>query len=214
MPDRPTRIPERFPLVMDPPFRLDRARTFLFALECDPDRLDALLARTFGWAAPDIEIERLGKHCLLVLTDVAQATAGDPSLGWFAYKEATIFVPVWGRRGGVPFVAMHVPFIYPDDGLAIAAGREIYGLPKKPASIAMPSAADLFAGVAPVTTTVRAAERFDGSEWVDRTLFTITTAGTASTSSAARTEVVTGATPANRSAALGIAIDAGFVGSP
>lgn len=182
--ERPTRIPERFPLVMDPPFRLTGTRAFLFALECDPDRLDDLVTRTFGWAAPDVEVERLGEHCLLAITDVARATAGDPSLGWFTYREATFFVPVWGRRGGVPFVGLHVPFIYPDDGLAVAAGREIYGLPKKPASIAIPSEADFLAGASAITASVRGAEVFDGSEWVDRTLFTISTVGAAASSGA------------------------------
>lgn len=171
--DRPTRIAERFPLVQDPPFRLDGTRAFLFLVEIDPDRVDAMLARTFGWAAPDIEVERLGKHCIVALTDVARATAADPSLGYFAYREATFFVPVWGRRGGVPFAALHVPFIYPDAGLAVAAGREIYGLPKKPAAITMPTDVAFWSGAAPITGTVLAAARFDGSEWIDRALFSI-----------------------------------------
>jgi uncharacterized protein with NAD-binding domain and iron-sulfur cluster len=171
--ERPTRIPERYPLVQDPPFHLNGTRTFLFLIECDPDRIDALLARTFGWAVPDVVVQRLGKHAILVITDVARAWASDPTLGFFSYREAVFFVPVWGRRGGAPFAGLHVPFIYPDDGLALAAGREIYGLPKKPARLVLPTDADFWAGRAPITVNVRAARSFDGSEWVDRSLLTI-----------------------------------------
>ncbi|HEY6558436.1 MAG TPA: FAD-dependent oxidoreductase [Polyangiaceae bacterium] len=183
--DRPTRINERFPLVMDPPFRFDRTRAFLFAVECDAGRLDALLARTFAWAAPEVEVERLGHHCLVVATDVGEGRTADAALGWFAYREITFFVPVWGRRAGVPFVALHVPFIYPDDGLALAAGREVYGLPKKPARIVMPSAASFWSGAEPIAASVRGVERFDGSEWTERTLLTITSSGSSAISALA-----------------------------
>lgn len=174
--DRPTRIHERFPFVMDPPFRLDQTAAFLFALECDRDRLDALLSRTFSWAAPEIEIERLGHHCLLMITDVGRASAADPTLGWFRYREATFFVPIWGRRAGVPFVALHVPFIYPDAALAAVAGREVYGLPKKFARFSLPTADEFFSGTAPLSASVLGAAQFDGSEWTEQPLFTITTA--------------------------------------
>ena len=75
---------------------------------------------------------------LLVFTDVAEATCADPMLGSFTYREATFFVPVWGKKNGAPVLALHVPFIYPNEGLAVAAGREVYGLPKKPAAVEMP----------------------------------------------------------------------------
>ena len=66
---RPERIRERFPLLQDPPFSLKGTRTFLFLLPADPAKLDALLARTFGWAAPTVEVSRLGSHVLLAITD-------------------------------------------------------------------------------------------------------------------------------------------------
>lgn len=171
--ERPERILERFPLVQDPPFKLEGSRTFIFVLPCDGAKLDQLLSRTFGWAAPDIDVRRLGSSCMLVLTDVAKASAADPSLGWFTYHEATFFVPVWGFNGGAPFVAMHVPFIYPDEGLAIASGREVYGLPKKPATLSIPGDDDFWDGVAPITVSALAARQFDGSQWTQEPLITI-----------------------------------------
>jgi uncharacterized protein with NAD-binding domain and iron-sulfur cluster len=172
---RPTRVPESFPLLQDPPFSLDGTRTLLLVLPADPAALAALTARTFGWAAPEIVIEPAARSVICAITDVAAARASDPRLGSFAYQEATFFVPVKGTRGGVPFFGLHVPFIYPTEGLAIAAGREIYGLPKKPARIVFPSESELEAG-ARVEVRALCAARFDGAPWQERQLVRITTA--------------------------------------
>src|SRR5687768_7949603 len=113
MHERPIRIHERYPFIQDPPFKLEGTRTLLFVLPCDAAQLDAMLERTFGWAAPEIQIQRRGHHVILALTDVAHAEGADPTLGFFSYCEATFFVPIIGRKLGVPFTALHVPFIYP-----------------------------------------------------------------------------------------------------
>ena len=171
---RPERLRERFPLVQDPPFRLDGTRAFLFVLPCQPKALDALLARTFGWAAPEVSVRRGADHCILALTDTARASAADPSLGHFAYREATFFVPVRGKRNGTqPFKALHVPFIYPTEGLAVAAGREIYGLPKKQAQVEVPGFRAFWKNEAPITASTLAAKVFDGGAWAQHELFTI-----------------------------------------
>jgi len=172
---RPTRVPEAFPLLQDPPFSLDGTRALLFVLPADPAALAAICARTFGWAAPELVIEPAARSVICAITDVAAARASDPRLGSFAYQEATFFVPVKGTRGGVPFFGLHVPFIYPTEGLAIAAGREIYGLPKKPARIVFPSERELEAG-ARVEVRALCAARFDGAPWQERELLRVTTA--------------------------------------
>ncbi|GAB4207434.1 MAG: hypothetical protein OHK0013_25070 [Sandaracinaceae bacterium] len=174
MSNRPIRVPEAYPLVQDPPFSLKGARTLLLVLPATRARLEALCLRTFGWAAPDVTVEPIGQSVLCVLTDVAEARSADPTHGWFTYREATFFVPVRGTRNGTPFAAMHVPFIYPSDGLAVAAGREIFGLPKKPARVAIPDFADLFAGTASATVDALAAEHLDGSQWQERSVLRIT----------------------------------------
>ena len=165
---RPERIRERYPLVQDPPFHLDGTRAFLFALPCDVTALDTLLARTFSWAEPDVRVRSIAGVCLLVFTDVANATAGNPVFGSFSYQEATFFVPVTVTRGGTTKLAMHVPFIYPNSGLAIAAGREIYGLPKKPGNVLVPTEPDFWGGIAPLSLRALAADTFNGAPWADR----------------------------------------------
>jgi uncharacterized protein with NAD-binding domain and iron-sulfur cluster len=173
MTTRPIRIPEAYPLVQDPPFTLDGTRTLLFALPAIRSRLEAMLSRTFGWAAPDLEVQPIGSTVLLVLTDVVAARASDPNLGSFSYREATFFVPIVGTRGGVPFTAMHVPFIYPTEGLAVAAGREVYGLPKKPASIAFPTDPAFFSGASDIDVRTLSSAVFDGSPWQQRSIVSI-----------------------------------------
>jgi uncharacterized protein with NAD-binding domain and iron-sulfur cluster len=171
--ERPERVTERFPLAMDPPFKLDNTRTFLFVVACDIAHIDALLARTFGWARPHIAVRAAAPICLITFTDTANATAASPMLGSFAYREATLFLPIWGERNGKPFFALHVPFIYPNEGLAVASGRETYGLPKKPGIVEMPTAEAFFRGDAPLSLRVLSAARFDGSPWTERALLRI-----------------------------------------
>lgn len=171
---RPIRIPEAYPLVQDPPFSLKGSRTLLMVLPATRARLEAMCHRTFHWAAPEVVVEPLGSSVLLVLTDVAEARSKDPQHGFFSYREATFFVPVTGTRNGTPFVGMHVPFIYPNEGLAVAAGREIFGLPKKPASIEMPDIERVLDGSAAITVRALSAEVLDGSQWRERELLRIT----------------------------------------
>jgi len=171
--ERPERILERYPLVQDPPFTLNGTKALMFLLPADPLALDALVARTFDWARPEVELHRLGEHVLLALTKTAEATAADPALGSFAYSEATFFVPVWGMRAGVPFLAMHVPFIYPNEALALAAGREIYGFPKKPASVHVPDGDAFWNGTDTAEVEVLGARIFDGSPWQRQSLLTV-----------------------------------------
>jgi uncharacterized protein with NAD-binding domain and iron-sulfur cluster len=171
---RPIRVPESYPLVQDPPFSLKGSRTLLLALPANRARLEALCHRTFHWAAPDVVVEPLGQTVLLVLTDVKEARAKDPLHGFFTYREATFFVPVHGTRNGAPFAALHVPFIYPSEGLAVAAGREIFGLPKKPASVSMPDLDRVFDGTQAITVRALAAQALDGTQWQDRELVRVT----------------------------------------
>jgi len=174
MTGRPVRVPEAYPLVQDPPFSLKGSRTLLLVLPATRARLEAMCHRTFHWAAPDVTVEPLGSSVLLVLTDVAEARAKDPQHGFFTYREATFFVPVHGTRNGAPYVGLHVPFLYPNEGLAIAAGREIFGLPKKPATIEMPDLDRVFDGTQAITVRALAAEHLDGSQWQERELVRIT----------------------------------------
>jgi uncharacterized protein with NAD-binding domain and iron-sulfur cluster len=171
---RPERVVERFPLVQDPPFELRGVRSFLFVVPCPEGSLAALIARTFDWARPDVQVQPLAGAAILVATDVlGGASAGNPLLGSFTYRELTVFVPVLLTQEGRTRLALHVPFIYPNEGLAVAAGREVYGLPKKPAQLAVPDPDAFWSGRAAIEASVLGAATFDGTPWTQQALLTV-----------------------------------------
>jgi uncharacterized protein with NAD-binding domain and iron-sulfur cluster len=171
---RPEQLGRGIPLLFNPPFVLNGTRTFFFVLPADKPTLNALLQTRFAWAAPDITVEPLGSFVLCCFTATANATSANPTLGGQAYSEVTFFVPVVGMHGGVPFTALHVPYIYPDSPIAMANGREIFGLPKKPAArIDVPNAADFIAGT-PINATTVGTPVYSGSLWTELPIVTAT----------------------------------------
>lgn len=164
---RPEQLGRGIPLILNPPFYLDGTRTLFLVLPADKPTLKALLDTRFSWAAPDVTVEPLGGFVLAVFTACPHARSADATLGAQAYSEITFFVPIVGMHGGLPFTALHVPYIYPDSGIAVANGREIFGLPKKPASrVTLPLVADFLAGVPADATTVGTAT-YSGALWTE-----------------------------------------------
>ena len=73
--------------------------------------------------------------------------------GYFSYNEAIFWVPGVERETGVPFIAnvldgdlppplLYIPLLIADEPLAVAGGREIFGLPKRQGEIEIPAALD------------------------------------------------------------------------
>ncbi|MEO8796779.1 MAG: FAD-dependent oxidoreductase, partial [Polyangiaceae bacterium] len=146
----------------------------------------------FKWAQPGVIVTPLGAFVLCVFTSSPHARSADPVLGAQAYNEVTFFVPVIGTKGGVPFTGLHVPYIYPDSGIAVANGREIFGLPKKPANkITVPFTADFVAG-SPLEATTTGTPAFTSALWTELPIVGAKTAsgGSPSTASAIVAELV------------------------
>lgn len=61
--------------------------------------------------------------------------------GTFSEQEATFWIPIVDTKAppGVQPLSFFLPYMFVDSPLALAAGREIYGFPKDPAHITMPS---------------------------------------------------------------------------
>ena len=112
---RPTRIPELYPLLQDPPFELRDVRSFLFVVPCDRARLDALVARSFAWARPDVEVEAFTGHCLIRLLD------GDPIRVETAAAVTTV-------RFGVPTETELAAYIASGEPLGVAGAFTVDGL--------------------------------------------------------------------------------------
>lgn len=88
----------------------------------------------------------------LTFTRIAAVTSADPGfndMGTLSEKEATLWVPVLdtNRLSDQPPLMVAVPYMFVDNVLALAAGREIFGFPKDPALVTIPDnpAADVFA---------------------------------------------------------------------
>ncbi len=178
MPTRPLRVPTRFPLVPDPPYTLTGCRSFVFAVPANLPKLQDLVDTTYDWAQPDVDVQAIAPVVLVAWMDIAQAAGVDPNEGHFAYKECTVFVPV---RVDIPGQAsrwaFHVPFIYPDHGMAQAAGREVYGLPKKPGQLDIPPTSTFWNGNQSLRLRALAAKHLNGTGWTDRQVLRVSTLG-------------------------------------
>ena len=175
MPTRPLRVPEQFPLVPDPPYDLQGCRSFLFALPAPIAELQQLVDTTYQWAQPDLHVQATAPVVLLAFMDVASASGADPAQGHFAYREASWFVPVRVDRPGEPSrYAFHAPFLYPDEGMAVAAGREIYGLPKKPGEVTVPGDGPFWNGTQSLRVRALAAKTLNGTAWTQKQVVRVT----------------------------------------
>ena len=175
MPTRPLRVPEQFPLVPDPPYDLTGCRSFLCALPAPIAKLQALVDTTFQWAQPNVTVQATAPVVLLAFMDIASASGADPLQGHFAYREASWFVPVRVDRPGKPSrYAFHAPYLYPDEGMAVAAGREVYGLPKKPGEVTVPGNAPFWNGTQSLRVRALAAKTLSGTGWTQKQVVRVT----------------------------------------
>ena len=126
-----TGMPRSAPLVLPPPYRFPRSTGSLFLLDANPERLIEAIS-------PDLKPLPgfSGRILFGVLRHEDVHAQCDPSGANYSYNEVLLaaFVrekglnPI-GRMGLYPIC------LYVDDDTAMAAGREIYGFPKKMARI-------------------------------------------------------------------------------
>ncbi|MDP3342170.1 acetoacetate decarboxylase family protein [Frigidibacter sp.] len=116
-------IPNAAPLFQDPPYQYRNVRKISAFCKCDPAKLALFLPDEFSLA---------GEICEVFVMESPDAGP----LG--RYNEGGIVIPVSydGQTGG------HVAFEYVETDDSMAAGREIWGYPKKIADVPMTFAAD------------------------------------------------------------------------
>lgn len=124
-------MPRGAPLVLPPPYRFPRSTGSFFLLDANPERLAAAIS-------PDLKLfpGLDGRILFAVLRHEDVHAQCDPSGARYGYNEVLLaaFVrekalnPI-GRMGLYPIC------LYVDDDTAMAAGREVYGFPKKMARI-------------------------------------------------------------------------------
>jgi len=126
-------------VTVPPPFVTGEGRLHGLALEGDRERIEALCDRMFNEpAAGAVEYRPLSNHVLLLVGSfghVASLAPGFDGLGSVEETQLSLWVPVAaGHRDGEEFVAdrlcMAVPYIFVDNPMSMAGGREDLGYPK------------------------------------------------------------------------------------
>lgn len=118
-------------LVLPPPYCFPRSTASVFLLEANPERLAAAIS-------PELKLfpGLGGKMLFAVLRHDDVHAPGDPSGARYGYNE--VLLAAFVREKGfnrIGKMGLYPIFLYVDDDTAMAAGREIYGFPKKMARI-------------------------------------------------------------------------------
>lgn len=132
-------MPIGSPLVMPAPYHFPKSTGSLFVVDVDRTRLreevSPLLQLLPGFT---------GKALLALFRHEDVHSPRDPSGGRYSYNEIVLSAFVRhrrrpGTRGSAfaPAVGLYPLVLYVDDDAAMAAGREVYGFPKKMATIAL-----------------------------------------------------------------------------
>jgi len=127
-------------LVYRMPYAARDALQYVFVLPADPARLGATLARDFGTPSggrvdvrPAVSAVTLGVSRIPAIKSVAPP---DSELGGgISELEVAFMVVGVDVRRNRPVVC--VPYLFVDSGMAVAAGRELFGLPKQLGAVAI-----------------------------------------------------------------------------
>jgi uncharacterized protein with NAD-binding domain and iron-sulfur cluster len=124
-------VPRSLPLVLPPPYRFPRSTGSFFLLNANPKRLSEAISSDLK-LFPGLA----GKMLFAALRHEDVHAQSDPSGARYGYNEVLLAAFVrekglnpLGRMGLYPI------YLYVDDDTAMAAGREVYGFPKKMARI-------------------------------------------------------------------------------
>ncbi|HZT05151.1 MAG TPA: FAD-dependent oxidoreductase [Steroidobacteraceae bacterium] len=124
-------VPRSAPLVLPPPYCFPRSTASVFLLDANPERLAEVIS-------PDLRLfPGLGGRMLFAALRHEDVHARcDPSGARYSYNEVLLAAFV-RERGVNPIgrMGLYPICLYVDDDTAMAAGREVYGFPKKMARI-------------------------------------------------------------------------------
>lgn len=131
--------------VLPAPWRCDDVQVDAFYLEADLDALQALCTRCLKDPSHGFLDFRPATAFVALtfqrLTGLRSLAKGCTDAGAHNYCEAAIWIFVQrydaaGKPAGA--AVLMIPYIFAEDGLAVATGREAYGYPKEHATVSMP----------------------------------------------------------------------------
>jgi hypothetical protein len=140
---RPAYVDRGGEQVYPTPGDVENAEFYGFLVEADTAAIqthvcDALFNRPAGGA---VDFVPFGGMAMLAFDRLPHMIATTPpwdARGWFTETEAALWVLLEERRSGELYWTL--PYIFVDNGYAIATGREIYGFPKTQATLQFPHA--------------------------------------------------------------------------
>lgn len=139
--------------VSPPPWRCDDIHATIFYVQADSRKLQALCDRTLNQPSgpdpahpeltrlkfkPTVSWVALTFQRFEKMRSTAPLDPGSLVRESHSYGEASFWVMVEDQVG----VRLLIPYMFIDDGICCAAGREIYGFPKEYGSIDIPDAGD------------------------------------------------------------------------
>ena len=143
--------------VLPAPWRCDDVQLDAFYLHGDLDALQALCDRMINQPSQGCLVFKPStRHVVLTfqrLHNLRSLAPGCETLGGHTYCEAAfwVFTQRFDRQGHkIGDQALLIPYIFAENSVAVATGREVYGYPKEYATVGMP-----LRGAAPDDYTVR-----------------------------------------------------------
>lgn len=122
---------------------------FGFLLEGDKTQINAYLGEMMaGLPNASIRYDAISHYILLTFTHMPRVIPGAPfdQSGWMSETEVTVWILTMGKKklGAVwvpdpTDVCFMAPYIWVDNPMSIAGGREIYGFPKQWGHVTMPT---------------------------------------------------------------------------
>ncbi|MCI0642094.1 MAG: acetoacetate decarboxylase family protein [Gemmataceae bacterium] len=125
------------------PLSLKDCRTYSFLMDADADALQALCDRCLNQPGEGPLTYRplLGK-VMLVFADIGRSCCLDPpasEIGWMEEIDVAFWIPVVGLKGSsIELLAWFLPYVFVNNGWAMATGRETYGFPKEIGTFVLP----------------------------------------------------------------------------
>jgi hypothetical protein len=131
--------------VFPQPYVADRVAYYGFILPADTAALQTNVCdRLFNLPSDGaVAFRPVGGWVLLTYDRLGRLASADPAArdyGWFEEHEAAIWVLVEEQSSGRFYWA--IPYIFVDNGYAVATGREIYGFPKAHGWIHVPATSE------------------------------------------------------------------------
>jgi hypothetical protein len=145
-PRRPLRQYVDYGALMTPPapFRSLNTTLYGFWAEADLDRLQALCRKVFGSPSGDrVTARPIGRHVMLTWGQIARVVSQTPPYdqrGGVAEPQVAVWIPIvmLDPTSARERFTMFIPYIWLDNAMSLATGRELFGYPKSWGRLSFP----------------------------------------------------------------------------